>query len=95
MWTKERIYNLIQTDDRVLYGAILQLYKRQTDSEKIEGTARYRNGVGFNALDANFMCSLARYYQKNGYLTYNQKNVARKKITKYTNQLTRIANKEI
>ena len=94
-WNEENIHKLVQTNDGVLYGALMQLYKRQTASEQKERTTRYRNGEGFNAIDANFLSSLAVYYLRHGYLTYRQKIVARRKLVKYTNQLTRIANKEI
>lgn len=94
-WTEENIRTLVQTNDGVLYGALMQLYKRQTSAEKRDGTTRVRNGEGFNSIDANFMSSLAIYYMRHGYLTDNQKIVARRKLQKYTKQLTKIANKEI
>lgn len=94
-WTEETIRNLVQTNDGVLYGALINLYRRQTATEKRDGVTRMKNGVGFNGCDANFLSSLATFYLRNGYLTYRQKVVARRKMVKYTKQLTRIANKEI
>lgn len=94
-WTEEAVRYYIQTDDKWLYGALKALYKRQTEGEQRTGTTRYRNGVGFNGCDAPFLSSVARFYLEKGYLTYKQKIVTRKKMDKYTKQLTRIANKEI
>ena len=94
-WTEDSIRHLVQTNDGVLYGALMQLYRRQTACEQRTGTTRDRNGVGFNGCDANFLSSLAVFYLRNGYLTYRQKIIARKKLVKYTKQLTKIANKEI
>lgn len=93
--TEENISTLVQNNDGVLYWALMELYNLQTTSEQKTMSTRVRNRVGFNALDANFMSSLARYYLSHGYLTFNQKIVARRKMIKYTKQLTRIANKEI
>ena len=93
-WTEEEIYRLIQTNDTVLYRALMQLYKRQTSSEQRTRTTKERNGRGFNAPDANFLTSLSVYYLNHGYLTFNQRIVARRKMAKYTKQLTKIANNE-
>lgn len=93
-WTEQEIHRLVQTNDRALYGALMELYRRQTASEQKARTTRERNGRGFNAPDANFLTSVAIYFRNHGYLTFNQRIVTRKKIAKYTKQLTKIANKE-
>ena len=94
-WSEATIRELILTNDGVLYGALMQLYNRQTSSEQRTGTTRDRNGVGFNGCDANFLSSLSVYYMRHGYLTDNQKRVARRKLPKYSKQLTKIANGEL
>lgn len=94
-WTEQEIYRLVQTNDIVLYRALKSLYRRQTASEQRSGTTHYRNGCGFNAPDAKFLSSLVRYLERYGYLTFNQRVCARRKLVKYNKQLTRIANKEI
>lgn len=92
IWTETEIKDLVQTNDKVLYGALKQLYACQTADEKIEKNAVIRNGAGFNGADAPILTSFAEFLLKAGFLTYKQKAIARKKMIKYTRQLTRLAN---
>lgn len=94
-WEVEEIKELVLTNDLALYGALKELYKRQTDDEKESRETKDHNGVGFTAYDAEFMTSITEFLIKNGFLTPKQKAVARKKIVKYSKQLTKIANKQI
>lgn len=91
-WTPDEIKNLIQTNDKVLYGALRRLYDEQTQDEKDCMETTHRNGVGYNGLDAPIMSSLTEFLLRNGFLTDKQKVLARKKLIKYNNQLTRLAN---
>lgn len=91
-WTEEEIKNLIQTNDKVLYGALKMLYNEQTADEQDSGETKYNNGVGFNGADSRIMSSFAEFLLKTGFLTGKQKAVARKKLVKYNKQLTRLAN---
>lgn len=92
-WTEEEIKNLIQTNDKVLYGALRHLYDCQTRDEQSSGTTKEHNNVGFNGVDAPIMSSFAQFLNKTGFLTDKQKVIARKKLVKYNKQLTRLANK--
>lgn len=92
IWLEEEIKHLVQTNDIVLYRAIKQLYDRQTEDEKAAGNTKHYNGVGFNGADSRFMSSIAEFLIKHRFLTDKQKFVARKKMIKYTKQLTAIAN---
>lgn len=91
-WTQEEIKNLIQTNDTVLYRALRKLYNEQTSDEQRNKTTKVRNNAGFNALDAKFLSSVANFLNAKGFLTDNQKAVVRRKLVKYTAQLTRLAN---
>ena len=91
-WTAEEIKTLVQTNDKVLYGALKQLYNCQTADEKAAGETREHNGMGFNGVDANIMSSFAQFLIRTGFLTDKQKVIARKKMIKYTKQLTKLAN---
>lgn len=91
-WTEEEIKFLIQTNDKVLYGALKKLYEKQTADEQSSGETKHHNGVGFNGADSRFLSSVSEFLIKNGFLTYKQKIVVRKKLVKYNKQLTRIAN---
>lgn len=92
-WTTEEVMNLIQTNDTVLYGALKYLYNEQTDDEKNTSSTREHNGRGFNAFDAEFLTSLAQQVINKGYLSEKQKMYARKKLTRYKTQLTKLANR--
>lgn len=92
VWTEQEIKNLIQTNDKVLYGALKKLYAEQTADEQRAETTRERNGAGFNSVDAKFLSSVAEFLKRTGFLTDKQKYVTRKKLVKYNKQLTRLAN---
>lgn len=92
VWSQEEIKNLIQTNDEVLYRALKKLYSKQTSEEQRKGDTVVNNNVGFNGADAKFLSSTAEFLKKAGFLTPKQKVVVRKKMVKYTKQLTRLAN---
>ena len=92
IWTEEEIKSLVQTNDKVLYGALRKLYAQQTADEQKAGETKHHNGVGFNGADARIMSSFAEFLERTGFLTPKQKAVARRKLVKYNKQLTRLAN---
>ena len=92
VWTNDEIKELVQTNDKVLYGALKKLYGEQTTDEQRAGDAKEHNGRGFNSLDAQILSSFAEFLLRTGFLTYKQKLLARRKLVKYTKQLTRLAN---
>ena len=92
VWTDDEIKNLIQTNDKVLYGALKKLYDCQTADEKSVGDTVENNGVGFNGVDAPILTSIAQFLNKKGYLSDKQKALVRKKLVKYNKQLTKLAN---
>lgn len=91
-WTAEEIKNLVQTNDKVLYGALKKLYACQTADEQTSGTTNHQNGAGFNGVDAPILSSFCEFLNKTGFLTPKQRIIARKKLVKYTKQLTMLAN---
>ena len=92
VWTEDEIRTLIQTNDKVLYGALKKIYAEQTADEQAAGETHNRNGVGFNGVDAPILSSFAEFLNRTGFLTTKQKALARKKLAKYNKQLTRLAN---
>lgn len=92
IWSEEEIKNLIQTNDKVLYGALKKIYAEQTADEQTAGETNHRNGVGFNGVDAPILSSFCEFLNRTGFLTPKQKTLARKKLVKYNKQLTRLAN---
>lgn len=91
-WTKEEIRRLLESRDDAVVRGLIVLYSLQTSEEQSEDRTVEKNNVGFNALDAEFLSSLARYAEKRGMLTEKQMYYARKRILKYAGQLARIAN---
>lgn len=92
IWTEEEIRTLVQTNDKVLYGALKMLYAEQTADEQASSHTKHRNGAGFNSIDAGFLTSVAQFLLRTGFLTDKQKVATRKKLIKYNKQLTKLAN---
>lgn len=92
VWTEDEIRDMIQTNDKVLYGALKKIYGEQTADEQRAGETKYHNGVGFNGADSKFMSSICEQLIRRGWLSDKQKYYARKKLIKYNKQLTRLAN---
>ena len=92
IWTEDEIKSLIQTNDKVLYGALKYLYACQTDDEKVSGRTKHYNGKGFNGVDSGFLSSVCKQLLYKGFLSEKQKVVCRKLLVKYNKQLTRLAN---
>ena len=92
VWTEDEIKELIQTNDKVLYGALKKLYAEQTADEQSDGQTSHANGAGFNGVDSPFLSSCSEFLLKKGYLTDKQKTSVRKLLVKYNKQLTRLSN---
>lgn len=92
IWTKEEIKNLIQTNDKMVALSLKQLYSYQTEYERNSHETTEQNGVGFNGVDAPILTSFTLFYLERGFLSPRQIQIARKKLIKYSGQLTRIAN---
>jgi hypothetical protein len=91
-WTEEEVMGLLDTNDKVLYGALKHLYACQTDAEKSAESTQLRNNVGFNAYDAGFLTSVCKQLLQRGSLSQKQKEVSRNKLKKYKRQLVELAN---
>ena len=92
VWTKEEILSLLDSNDKVLYGALKKLYACQTADEMASGGTKERNGMGFNAIDGPILSSFAEFLLERGYLSPKQKEIARRKLPKYARQLVILAN---
>ena len=95
IWTQDEIKQLLVDNDLAVSKAIVSIYNLQTESEKSTKSTNDNNGVGFNGVDAEFLSSLAEFFIKYNRLSEKQLAFGRKKIMKYSKQLTMIANKEI
>jgi hypothetical protein len=91
-WTKDKIQELLETNDTMVVRSVLKLYEFQTLDEQDLGTASKRNGMGFNRIDAEFLSSIAEWILSGKKLSYKQLTLSRKMILKYSAQLAKIAN---
>ena len=90
VWNKDAIIQLLDTNDKAVDRAVVQLYRRQTQEEQATHATKVNNGVGFTGLDAEFLSSLAESAMKYGQLTPKQRAIARTRVKKYWRQLLSI-----
>ena len=95
-WTVERMRATLQKSDVLVERALVVLYYAQTTDEQIAGQTSESNGVGFNGVDAEILTSFAQQVLKNGRgydegrrLSPKQRDLARRKLAKYSAQLVR------
>jgi hypothetical protein len=94
-WSSEEIKAKLQINDALVERGIVLIYQFQTEDEKETYFARHDNGVGFNKFDSEILTSFAEQINEGKHLTIKQMAVARKRIIKYTKQLTKIANDKL
>ena len=93
-WTVEEILEKLRTDDRWVIRGLLALYNNQSYDEVKDRSTHLLNKVGFNAFDADFLTGMVERYKDGKYFTEKQMMVIRKRILKYSKQLTKIANEK-
>ena len=86
-WNKERIVDLLKSNDKAVERAILRIYNFQTDEEKYVGATKTVNGKGFNKMDVELLSSFAVQLRRGHNLSDKQMFIARIKIQKYAGQL--------
>lgn len=95
-WTEDDIVGLLDKQgpaaDQFVGRCLLQIYSRQTYDERSSDVTKHQNGRGFSAFDAEFGSSMARFFQRNGYLSAKQLGCARKMLKRYRKQLVEVAN---
>ena len=94
LWDKESIQALILEKDQAVYHALLRIYDRQTEDEKIHEETRDWNARGFTGVDAEILSSFVKNYKKYGKLTPKQMAIARNKMKKYWKQLLEVIRNE-
>jgi hypothetical protein len=87
VWGKADVQDLIARSDLATARAVALVYANQTQAEQAAQTTRDSNGVGFTAVDAEFLTSAAQFYERRGFLTPKQLAVARNKVKKYWRQI--------
>jgi hypothetical protein len=98
MLTKEYIVTLLNTNDKAVARALVVLNTRQTADEQSNEMTRHLNGMGFRPCHARMGTSMAKFYERNGYLTPKQINYWRTpmkngtpRINIYAGQLLEVA----
>jgi hypothetical protein len=91
-WNVEVIREKIATDNRWLLRGLLAIHSYQTTDEKSCKQAIHHNKCGFNKADAGLLSSYAEVLKSGGTFTDGMLTTARRRMTKYATQLTRIAN---
>ena len=71
-WTKERIVQLLETNDKAIGRALLRLYQNQTNDEQTSQDVKYRNNQGFRPCHARMGSSMAEFFRNKGYLSPKQ-----------------------
>ena len=66
------IVNLLRSNDKAVARALLVLTARQTEDEQRSETTRHQNGRGFRPCHAKMGVSMAKFYERNGYLSPKQ-----------------------
>lgn len=72
MLSKQSIVKLLQQNDKAVGRALVVLTNRQTADEQASEHTRYLNGRGFRPCHARMGTSMAKFFQRNGYLTPKQ-----------------------
>ncbi len=93
-WTKERIVDLLQTNDKAVGRALLRLLENQTSDEQIAQDVKHRNNMGFRPCHARMGTSMAQFFRDRGFLSPKQVSYWRvrdkngnMRIAIYANQL--------
>lgn len=78
-WTKEKIVTLLETNDKAVGRALLRLAELQTADEIVSEDTKHKNGRGFRPCHAKMGTSMAKFYERAGYLSPKQINYWRVK----------------
>lgn len=71
-WNKERIVELLATNDKAVGRALLRLLQNQTNDEQVAQSVKYRNNQGFRPCHARMGTSMAEFFREKGYLSPKQ-----------------------
>lgn len=98
MHTVNSIRALLRENDHAVARALVALTQRQTYDEQRDENTKHRNDQGFMPCDARMGTSMARFYERNGYLSAKQiawwrrpRKNGRQRIEAYATQLLDIS----
>jgi L-alanine-DL-glutamate epimerase-like enolase superfamily enzyme len=70
--TKERIVELLSTNDRAVCRALVVLNERQTKDEQVREATTHQNNRGFRPCHARMGTNMAQFFTRTGYLSPKQ-----------------------
>jgi hypothetical protein len=85
--TQEFIHARLDASQDAVEAALLAIFERQTQEEKLGAYTHVANNVGFSKWDAEFCTSLVMRLKSGKHLTPNQLPHARRKMKRYWRQL--------
>jgi hypothetical protein len=86
----DRLRNRIELRDSTAIHALVFIYDKQVEDEKLSEEVRHRNGVGFTQQDAKKGSWLAKWYLNKGFLTVKQMVCVKKMVAKYAGQIVEL-----
>ena len=81
------IAELIDTNPQFMERALIKIYNRQTEDEKVAKVTQYHNHVGFSAADANKMCYYAKWVLSGRKLSGVHLDKCKATLKKYRKQI--------
>lgn len=87
MYTKEVIKENLSSNPKWIERALVVLYNRQTEDEKITKETYYENGIGFNGSDSRYLSYCASWVLKGNRLNEKHLEKCGKKLPKYWKQI--------
>lgn len=85
--TRDFIEGQLDASREAVEAALVAIYERQTQEERVGAYSIETNGVGFSKFDADFCTSLVQQIKRGKSLTERQLPFARKKMKRYWRQL--------
>ena len=92
---EEYLKQLVKTNDKALYKAIVIIYNNQTEEEKVKQESVEDNNVGFTKWDAKELGNIARKIIGGEQLTSGEIAKSRNKMQKYWKQLMIVSKRQI
>ena len=92
VWTEGLMRALLLSNNHAVQSALVCLYKRQTDDEKVSQDTKHTNGVGFSGAHAKQGTYLAKWVLSNRNLNGKFLDNGRQIVLHYVKQLTAAAN---
>lgn len=87
--------NLVRTDEKALFKAIILIYANQTNEEQYSGESVEDNGIGFTKHDAKEMTPIAKKLKRGEVLNQSEIAKSKNKMPKYWKQLMTISKRQM